>query len=431
MQGTPPPPALSSVGPLNVRGSLEGSHLAPVARAQWLAPSSGVQGNATFSPTRMAGDLSGPAFSLRAVADITSPNAERARNADTQAEATYWGAPRVEGVEVDGALAGVDVTQLAAPAPPAPPAPGAQEDGDGAAVAGGDAAGGGALAVVQHQMQQQLAARGSGGGSPATLMLPPGRSEALQQQLSAAASSGGSGSAGGGVVLPSGGPGGFKLRLSGRLRLSAKRDESEARRRQQLGAAGDTGAASSPYLFTGPLTLEGLRVNQLSLARFLAGDVALTEPRLLMRARGGRADELLELDLALPTPHQAGGPGPDGRIPAPLYWPEGFGPSARSAVGAGGPAARRDVRRAGAGVAEPAAWEDRSLEAAAARGRGLGPLGARDAYGAGGSSGGPGAGGGGGQGGRDDEEAEQRVSHVLLRRGGLYLSSTVSRGERP
>ncbi len=435
-QGTPPPPAVANIGPLNVRGSLEGSHLAPVTRAQWLAPLSGVAGSATFGPTRIAGELSGPAFNLRATADITSPNGDKARAADTQAEATYWGQPRVEGVELDGALAGADLSQLAAAPPPAaqplqPQNAGAGAAGGGAASGGaaGDAAGGGALTSVQQQLQQQLggaASSGAGAGGPG-LMLPPGRADALQQQLSggvgaASPSAAAQPSAAGGVLPLGSAPNAVKLKLSGRLRLSAKREESEARRRQQLGvSAGEAGGASSPYLFTGPLTLEGLRLNQLSLARFLAGDVALTEPRLLLRARGARADELMELDLALPLAAGLGGPGADGRIPAPIYWPEGMGPAlvkARGGLGAGsGSGVRADARRPAplSGV-----FDERRRELTGSSG------GARGLSGGSGDGYGSGYGGISGPRGGREEEAEQRVSHVLLRRGGLYLSSTVN-----
>jgi hypothetical protein len=412
------------VGSLNVRGSLEGSHLAPTTRAQWLAPSSGVAGSATLGPTRLSGELTGPAFSLRATADTSAPHAELARGADTQAAAMHWGQPRVEGVEIDAALAGVDVAGLVAQPPPAPTvaqAEGAQAGPPGAASAGG------VLSSVQQQLQQQLSGKGAGGaagsGAAGQLLLPAGRADALQQQLAAAPGSAAGGAAGptgtsgsGGAMLGGGGggPGAVKLRLSGRLRLSAKRDDSEAARRQQLGA---TGEAGGPYVFTGPITLEGLRVNSLSLARFLAGDVTLTEPRLLLRARGGRADELIELDLALPAPADIGGPAADGSVPAPLFWPEGFGPPA--ALGAGG-------GRGGPPLMAPG-WESDARRGAAATRAGGGGVGGSDE----GYSYGSGHGGredGDGRRGRD-EEAEQRVSHVLLRRGGLYLSSTVGSGQ--
>ena len=82
-----------------------------------------------------------------------------------------------------------------------------------------------------------------------------------------------------------------------------------------------------PRCRAGPVRLEGLRINQLAVARSLEGELALTEPRLLLRARGGRSDEVLEVDLALPQQAQhaqhaqqaavgAGSPGGEGRRPA-------------------------------------------------------------------------------------------------------------------
>jgi hypothetical protein len=73
------------------------------------------------------------------------------------------------------------------------------------------------------------------------------------------------------------------------------------------------------------MSLEGLRVNQLSLARHLQGEVALTPPRLLIKAGGSRPDEALTLDLALQPLAMPGAPvkGPDGRVHPTLYCPPG------------------------------------------------------------------------------------------------------------
>lgn len=49
------------------------------------------------------------------------------------------------------------------------------------------------------------------------------------------------------------------------------------------------------------MAFDGVRLNQLSLARQLSGDLTLTPPRCLIRAKGNRSDEVLELDIALPA----------------------------------------------------------------------------------------------------------------------------------
>lgn len=174
----------------------------------------------------------------------------------------------------------------------------------------------------------------------------------------------------------------------------------------------------------GPVSLDGLRVNQLSLARRLSGEMALTEPRLLLKGRGPgrRGDELMELDLALPPSPLATrpAPGPDGVMPVLLYCPPAFTAAAhmQRQVTA---APQQTVVKAQAGTQQQQQHE-----------------------------GGAGGGGEGGDGevegvvpgltavggGVDVEGAPaaaaasveaQRVSHVLLRRGDLHFSSTVRR----
>jgi hypothetical protein len=183
------------------------------------------------------------------------------------------------------------------------------------------------------------------------------------------------------------------------------------------------------------VVLDGLRLNQLSLCRHLAGDLNLTAPRLLLRGKGaGRAgDELLELDLALP-PSPAppvDPPGPDGLLQPRLYYPPGFAPAGRmphtallpgssssSAVtgeqrgqaaaaqqqasqgGSGAGDGGDDAAAAAPGWEEWAAQEQQRLPWTA---DGTAPLSAAAAA----------------------AEA-QRASHVLLRRGDLHFSSTVN-----
>jgi hypothetical protein len=172
----------------------------------------------------------------------------------------------------------------------------------------------------------------------------------------------------------------------------------------------------------GPVVLDGLRVNQLSLARRLSGEMALTEPRLLLKGRGGgrQGNELLELDLALPPSPLAArpAPGPDGKLPLLLYCPPAFAAAHAVAV--------QQV---------PSALQQQQQHGAAA---------GQQQHQQQGASGGDGDNGEAG----DDQhhhqqqqlasaaaavaEVEpglsdaQRVSHVLLRRGDLHFSSTVS-----
>jgi hypothetical protein len=79
-----PAAVLAGAGPLNVRGSMNGSHLAPTTRVDWASPSSGLSGSASFTPTALSVASTGPGFKLRASAVTSNPTAEKARAADTQ-----------------------------------------------------------------------------------------------------------------------------------------------------------------------------------------------------------------------------------------------------------------------------------------------------------------------------------------------------------
>lgn len=167
--------------------------------------------------------------------------------------------------------------------------------------------------------------------------------------------------------------------------------------------------------------LDGLRVNQLQLCRSLVGDISLTEPRLVLRGRGaGRSgDELLELDLALPPVFTtAASPGPDGFVPVSLYHPPGFDVAARQQLAAPQPAVSLSP---GASASSITGQDQSSGEGGDGGGDGTDDwpdqrspwsavtLSAAD------------------EAARDSRAAEaQRVSHVLLRRGDLHFSSTVS-----
>jgi hypothetical protein len=169
------------------------------------------------------------------------------------------------------------------------------------------------------------------------------------------------------------------------------------------------------------VVLDGLRVNQLSLARRLSGEVALTEPRLLLKGRGpGRqGNELLELDLALPPSPLAlrPAPGPDGKLPLLLYRPPAFAAAVHVAQQA--PAALQQQQGGGRqhkhqhqqGQAAAGSGDGEGAEGVAAAAVGLMSADADVMAGLDAGS---------------HVDAAQRVSHVLLRRGDLHFSSTVS-----
>ena len=75
-----------------------------------------------------------------------------------------------------------------------------------------------------------------------------------------------------------------RLKMSGRARLSGKVHEDEA------------GAAA----FAGDLQLQGLKLNQLRLARQLTGKLSVTEQGAVLKARGQRPDEALEALVSMP-----------------------------------------------------------------------------------------------------------------------------------
>lgn len=89
-----PAAVLAGAGPLNVRGSMSGSHLAPTTRLDWASPSGGLSGSASFTPTALQAAGSGPGFSVRASAVTSNPTAEQARAADTQVGAACHAMPR-------------------------------------------------------------------------------------------------------------------------------------------------------------------------------------------------------------------------------------------------------------------------------------------------------------------------------------------------
>jgi hypothetical protein len=191
-------------------------------------------------------------------------------------------------------------------------------------------------------------------------------------------------------------------------------------------------AAAAAAAAAGPVVLDGLRLNQLSLCRHLAGDLNLTAPRLLLRGRGaGRAgDELLELDLALPPPPAppVGPPGPDGIVRPRLFHPPGFAPAARVARAAllpgthGGGSAVTGEQRGQAAAAQQQAAQGGS----GGDGDADAPAVGWDEWAAQQQQRLPWTADGGAAVSAAAAAEAQRASHVLLRRGDLHFSSTVN-----
>ena len=89
------------------------------------------------------------------------------------------------------------------------------------------------------------------------------------------------------LAVQSGQP--LRLKLNGRAKVSGTVQQ------QQL-PVGPGGA----WQFTGDLGLESVRVNQLKLFQKLAGRLALSDTSFSVHGKGQRANETLDLDLALP-----------------------------------------------------------------------------------------------------------------------------------
>ena len=103
--GSPPPPALGLIGPLNIRASLEGSHVSPHTSVQWLVPGTSFSGQAAFGPETINIAAAGGGWDMAARADVTNPNALMAREANTQVSLFRGGglsAVRLGGVEQQG-----------------------------------------------------------------------------------------------------------------------------------------------------------------------------------------------------------------------------------------------------------------------------------------------------------------------------------------
>jgi hypothetical protein len=80
-----------------------------------------------------------------------------------------------------------------------------------------------------------------------------------------------------------------RLRLNGRTKVSVRLAEpatNQAQEQQREEAGGSTeGAAPEQAVFTGELSLEGLRVNQLKLSRSLGGSLSLSKERFHISAK--------------------------------------------------------------------------------------------------------------------------------------------------
>ncbi len=110
-----PAGALASLGPLRARGTMAGSHLAPEVEVAAELPRDSrllVSAAAGFSPAAMSLTARGPALSLDTTLHISMPHQALLRASDTQAEASHWARPRFEGIDVAGAVVGLDLLPL-------------------------------------------------------------------------------------------------------------------------------------------------------------------------------------------------------------------------------------------------------------------------------------------------------------------------------
>mmetsp|Transcript_14670 Transcript_14670/g.42944 ORF Transcript_14670/g.42944 Transcript_14670/m.42944 type:complete len:253 (+) Transcript_14670:1321-2079(+) len=91
---------------------MQGSHLAPTLDCSFHAPSSSVSGTVRLLPSSISLVATGPALSTAATMLVTVPESERARNADTQADATLFSKPRFMGCDLSLDLKPTDVLPL-------------------------------------------------------------------------------------------------------------------------------------------------------------------------------------------------------------------------------------------------------------------------------------------------------------------------------
>ena len=85
-----------------------------------------------------------------------------------------------------------------------------------------------------------------------------------------------------------------RLKLNGRTQISARRDDQQ--RTSTAGLQREGGVSG----FSGDFHLQGIRLNQLNLAKQLNGSLHFSPNNVQILAKGLRADELLDVDLRLP-----------------------------------------------------------------------------------------------------------------------------------
>lgn len=110
------------------------------------------------------------------------------------------------------------------------------------------------------------------------------------------------------LAMQSGQP--LRLKLNGRARVSGTVSKAAAAAAAQAapvssssgsGPSSSTAAPGAPgWVFSGDLGLESVRVNQLKLWQKLAGRLSVSSAGVSVHGKGLRANETLDLDLALP-----------------------------------------------------------------------------------------------------------------------------------
>lgn len=78
------------LGTANVRGTMQGSHTAPVVNLCYEAPESQLSGSAQFTQQSIHGSLHAPTAEANATVFTTFPHMQRLKNANTQVGTRLW-----------------------------------------------------------------------------------------------------------------------------------------------------------------------------------------------------------------------------------------------------------------------------------------------------------------------------------------------------
>ena len=234
--------------PGSARATITGPHAAPIVDASWEIKDAGVAGDLKITRSRVGADVRAPAIEFSGAAETSYPPLEVALAARTIDESLAAGRPAFTEASADATLRSLDLAAL----------------------------------VVSEDDLARLA--------------PPDR---LRLRLSGSSKVNG-------VVEGAGGASAESLPAATPASIATARAAA-----RQFAAHGVENISKHPYVpspdgvydpkFSGEVSLEGLRVNQLLLAPRLAGEVKASIEGVSMDARG-RADEHLRFNLKNPAP---------------------------------------------------------------------------------------------------------------------------------